>query len=92
MLTTFQSGAPFGPTVINGGQNILGDPAQTLRPNLVGDPNSPNKWQPAVGIRGIQYLNPAAFANPASFTYGNQSRTLPGISGPGMIAQPESRR
>jgi hypothetical protein len=69
---------------LNGANNILGDPSATLRPDIVGDPNSPNKWQPAVGIRGIQYLNPAAFATPAPFTYGTQSRTLPNILGPGV--------
>jgi Carboxypeptidase regulatory-like domain len=84
MLATLQSGSPFGPTVLNGGANILGDPSQTLRPNLIGDPRSPNQWQPAVGVRGIQYLNPAAFAVPAAFTYGSQSRTLPNILGPGV--------
>jgi hypothetical protein len=84
MLATFQSGSPFGPTVVNGGNNLLGDPAQTLRPDFIGDPKSPNQWQPALGVRGIQYLNPAAFANPAPFTYGNQARTLPEIVGPGI--------
>jgi hypothetical protein len=84
MLATLQSGSPFGPTVLNGGANILGDASQTLRPNLIGDANSPNKWQPAVGVRGIQYLNPAAFATPATFTYGSQARTLPNVLGPGV--------
>lgn len=84
LLATIQSGSPFGPTVLNGGANILGDASQTLRPNLIGDPQSPNQWQPAVGVRGIQYLNPAAFATPAPFTYGSQSRTLPDIFGPGV--------
>ncbi len=83
ILATLQSGSPFGPTVLNGGANILETLLQTLRPNLIWHPVWANIWQPAVGIRGIQYLNPAAFAVPALFTYGSQARTLPGILGPG---------
>jgi hypothetical protein len=43
------------------------------------------KGKPAEGIRGIQWLNPAAFAIPARFTHGNSSRTLPGVLGPGSV-------
>jgi hypothetical protein len=87
LMVTSQAGAPIAPTVLNGGNNILGDPNQTLRPNLVAgcDPNSPNQWQPAAGgIRGIQYLNAACFSVPAQFTYGSQSRELSMVRGPGI--------
>ena len=35
-IATFQSGTPFGATVVNCGLNFLGDSAVTLRPDLVG--------------------------------------------------------
>jgi hypothetical protein len=85
MMMTLQAGSPFGPTVVNGGANILGDSLSTERPNLAAGCNmTQNAWTPAVGIRGIQYLNPACFSNPSPFTYGSQSRTLPGVYGPGV--------
>ena len=40
-VITLQSGSPFGPTVLNGGANLLGDASQTLRPNLIGSSVSP---------------------------------------------------
>lgn len=83
-IGTMQSGSPFGVNVLNGGRDLLGDPAGTLRPDLIGDPNSPNKGEPAAGVRGIQWINPAAFANPARYTFGNAARTVPGILSPGL--------
>ena len=62
------------------------DVLQTLRPNLASTTLTPaNQGQPAVGVRGIQWLNAAAFAAPARFTYGNAARTLPGVLGPGLV-------
>jgi hypothetical protein len=83
-----QSGSPFGVTALNGPRDILGDAAdgKNLRPNIVGDPRLPGaqKGQPATGgVRGIQWYNPAAFAAPARFTYGNASRTA--LTGPGRV-------
>ena len=80
--------SPFGATVLNGPLNLLGDNSvgTTLRPNLVSsDLYSSNKSQPASGVLGIQWLNPAAFAAPAKYTFGNMSRTLPGVFGPGLV-------
>ncbi len=85
-IVTIQTGSPFGVTVVNGPRDILGDPSdgKSLRPNIVGDIRLPGsqKGQPAVGQRGIQWLNPAGFAPPPRFTHGNAARTL--MLGPGM--------
>jgi hypothetical protein len=89
MIGTLQSGSPFGTTVLNGTTNLLGDNSDgtVLRTDLV--PGQPlyaaDKGSPAAGVRGLDWLNPAAFADPAAFTYGNSSRTLPKVLGPGMI-------
>src|SRR5262249_43176338 len=59
---------------------------KNLRPNIVGDWRLPDtqKGKPATGgVRGIQWFNPAAFAAPARFTYGNASRTV--MTGPGRV-------
>ena len=88
-IGTLQSGSPFGTTVLNGPLDILGDNSDgtTLRANLVSNQlYSPNKGVPPAGVRGIQWLNPAAFADPAPYTYGNSSRTLPGVYGPATIS------
>ncbi|HKE03165.1 MAG TPA: hypothetical protein VKE91_03850, partial [Blastocatellia bacterium] len=87
-IATLQSGSPFGITVLNGPRDILGDNAdgKNLRPNIVGDWRLPDtqKGKPATGgVRGIQWFNPAAFAAPARFTYGNASRTV--MTGPGRV-------
>jgi len=84
-LATIQSGSPFGVQVLNGARDILGDALAALRPDLVGNPNSPNQGQPAAGVRGLQWLDPAAFAIPARFTHGNAARTLPGVLRPGLV-------
>lgn len=85
-IAMLQSGGPFGVTVLNGGNLYLGDSTQTLRPNLIADPNlKGGQGSPAVGIRGIQWFDPSAFAVPARFTYGSAARTLPGIYGPGLV-------
>jgi len=88
-MGTLRSGAPFGVSVLNGARDILRDPAEgrVLRPDIVSDPNQPGdrKGTPAAGVRGIQWMNPAAFATPLPFTLGNVSRTVPGILGPGSV-------
>jgi hypothetical protein len=86
-IATFQSGSPFGITVLNGPRDLLGDnaPYRVLRPNVVGEHRLRDKrGQPAVGRRGIQWFNPDAFAAPPRFTLGNLGRTLTGNLGPGM--------
>jgi hypothetical protein len=84
-LATLQKGSPFGASVLNGARDILGDVSASLRPDLLRDPNLSNQGEPAVGVRGIQWLDVAAFATPARFTFGTASRTLPGVLGPGLV-------
>ena len=73
--------------VVNGPQNILGNNSdgKNLRADIIGDINLPEnvKGTPATGQRGIQWFNPAAFAAPARFTYGNSARTI--MLGPGRV-------
>jgi hypothetical protein len=86
-VATFQSGSPYGITVLNGARDIRGDAAAqvVLRPNVVGDHRlTDGKGDAAVGVRGIQWFNPDAFAAPARYTLGSLSRTLPGNLGPGI--------
>ncbi len=66
-IVTVRSGTPYSLTV-------PGDTANTgntnyMRPNLVGDP-SVSSPQPSPGL----WFNPAAFAAPAPFTFGNFGR------------------
>lgn len=48
----------------------------TQRPDLIGDPNSGRRTSE-------QWINTAAFADPAAFTYGNAGRGI--AEGPGVI-------
>ena len=85
-IGTLRAGSPFGVDVLNGARTLLLDSSgRVLRPNLVSsDLLSPRKGEPLQnGNRGLEWLNPAAFAAPAPFTLGNASRTLPGVYGPG---------
>lgn len=88
-LATLQSGSPFGVTVLNGPLNYLGDNSDgtILRADVVSSNlMSGNAGAPAIGVRGKQWLNPDAFAIPARYTFGNSSRTLPGVNGPGFVS------
>ena len=85
-IYTFQSGSPFGVTVLNGARDVKGDNAAdaTLYANLVGEPNHPNRGEPALGgRRGILWTNEAGFEVPARYTLGNAGRKVPGTLGPG---------
>lgn len=85
-VITLQSGSPFGVTVLNGGRDVLGDASQTLRADLISAGlASPRQGEPAAGVRGLEWLNPTAFAVPPRYRYGSAARTLPGVLGPGLI-------
>jgi hypothetical protein len=72
-VTTANSGAPITVSVPRDIANV-GPRSGSQRPNLVGDPFA--------GVRGApeQFINRAAFAEPAPFTFGNAGRNL--VTGP----------
>jgi hypothetical protein len=70
-IDTFQSGSPFS---VVSSTNTEGSGGGTQRANLVGDWHLPN---PGPDL----WFNPAAFAVPANYTYGNSGRNI--VVGPG---------
>ncbi|MEX2264284.1 MAG: TonB-dependent receptor [Bryobacteraceae bacterium] len=70
-ISSFGSGEPFSVTFTS---TTLGWPSS--RADIVGDPKVSN---PSIA----QWFNPAAFAVPAPFTYGNSARNL--LFGPGFF-------
>jgi hypothetical protein len=79
-VTTLESGRPFGVT-------IQGDRANTgigsQRPDLVGPVPELSCQQNPTGPGLVSCINPAAFATPALYTYGNAPRNL--LRGPGVV-------
>jgi hypothetical protein len=69
-VTTMQTGLPLNVTLA---KDVAGTGAGNQRPDVIGDPRA--------GARGTQFLNPAAFAVPASGTFGNLGAYA--IFGPG---------
>lgn len=70
-IDTFQSGSPFS---VDSGTNTEGSGGGTQRANVVGDWHVPSPSP-------TEWFNPAAFAAPPSYTYGNSGRNI--IVGPG---------
>jgi len=70
-ILTMQTGLPI---IVTGANNNL-----ATRPNSTG--LSPKLDHPTE----YQWFNTSAFVNPPSYTYGNLSRTLPDVSGPGIF-------
>ncbi len=73
-ITSIESGLPFSPTLSN---NASLNSDMSLRPNIVGDPlagitQSRNQW-----------FNPAAYAVPALYTFGNAGRNS--LRGPSVF-------
>lgn len=75
-ITTQQTGFPLSPST----QNTSDSGSNTLRPNLTGV--SP-VVKGSVKSRLNEYLNPAAFSQPAPFTFGDAPRTLSNVRAPG---------
>ena len=75
-ILTEQNGFPLSPTT----QNTSHSGSEVLRPNLTGV--SPVEHGSVIS-RLNQYLNPAAFSQPAPFTFGNAPRTLSNVRAPG---------
>jgi hypothetical protein len=74
-IWTVESGYPFSPTVANGA--TLNSNCCTLRPDKVGNPG-------AVAHKGINsWFNPAAYAVPALYQFGNAGRNS--LWGPGLF-------
>jgi hypothetical protein len=70
-IMTFQSGSPFS---VTSATNTEGSGGGAQRANVVGDWHLPN---PGPDL----WFNPAAFAVPANYTYGNSGRNI--VVGPG---------
>lgn len=76
-VTTYKSGLPLGITAQSNNTNSFGG---GQRPNLIGDPSA----RPATVDKVNQWFNPAAFAQPAAFTFGNVGRFISHPRGPGL--------
>lgn len=76
-IVTETTGFPLSPTT----QNTSHSGSQVLRPNLTGV--SPVIHGSPLS-RLHEYLNPAAFSQPAPFTFGNTPRTLSNVRAPGV--------
>ena len=78
-IWTFETGRPFNITLRSDVANI-GARGIFQRPNVVGAAY-PSGWTKSYGPGGL-YFNPAAFANPAPYTFGNLGRNA--LRGPGF--------
>lgn len=78
-IFTAISGSPLQ---VSMGSNTLFNNGGTQLPNLTGiDPHGHG----SIKDRLDEYFNPAAFADPGAFTYGNAPRTIGNLLSPGLI-------
>ncbi len=73
-ITTLKDGFPLSIIANNNNTGLLGG---TQRPNLVGDPHVAN---PTIQ----EWFNPASFAQPPAYSFGNVPRTMPNLRAPGI--------
>ena len=73
-ITTLESGLPFSATLSN---NASLNSDMSLRPNIIADPLG------GISQNRNQWFNPAAFAVPASYRFGNAARNA--IRGPNLF-------
>jgi hypothetical protein len=78
-IVTLETGRPLNITLPQDIANV-GARGNFQRPNLVGDP-FPDGWTKTYGPAGL-YFNPAAFASPPLYTFGNLGRNA--LRGPGF--------
>ncbi|MGC2404599.1 MAG: TonB-dependent receptor [Acidobacteriaceae bacterium] len=76
-VITLKTGEPINLVTAT---DTTGENEYTQRPNIIGNPFTGITHNIQAGI--VQWLNPAAFANPASGTYGNYARNS--LYGPGF--------
>lgn len=76
-ITTQQTGFPLAPTT----QNTSQSGSNVLRPNLTG--TSP-VTSGGAHARITGWINPAAFSQPAAFTFGNSPRTITAVRAMGV--------
>ena len=76
-ITTLVAGTP---SVIRGANNGLAN-----RPDWVGSLELPSGFVDANPQRGVQWFNPAAFVNPALYTFGNTPRAISQFRNPGAV-------
>jgi hypothetical protein len=76
-ITSVESGLPFEPSLSGGVSNTALNSDMNTRPNKIGNPYA--------GVPHDKYgwFNPAAYAVPAAFTFGNASRNS--LRGPGLF-------
>lgn len=76
-ITTIVSGTPM---IIRGANNGLAN-----RPDWVGSLSIPDGFVDANPQSGILWFNPAAFLNPAAYTFGNAPRAISQYRNPGAV-------
>jgi hypothetical protein len=84
-ITTIQNGFPINLNVSGGNQLSNNFNAGTIRPNVVAgvSKNAPGSRYDRT-LPGATWFNTAAFANPGSFAFGNESRVDPTLRADGV--------